>query len=629
MAPSSRQVTERDIIYSLGWAPRETSRLKAWLDNAVEGFFAQFEAMIPRKEGTRIRGPNQKAVIDTAALALRSAGIARKYEQQFNTKDWTLLDKYAWFVWNMVKVERAEGGIWENKAREDIEDCCEIAHLVLRYLRKFSNKAVANTTAPRNNQPDNADEDERSLTLISQKSIEILEKEPDPETKANMLRRMYAKMVLRRSYATIVEGKKIGDKIPPLKQTLVVLESQGDMKEKMEKVMTANLRKFWRCGPNLLPVRDAKFVRHLAGKLGFNPSTLAQTKGIDSVFSAVALQTTKLRYASFLVTHIVMFLETKVVIWVEYPHQQLLLELFFSALGLRTESLHATLPDKQRHALVDNFNTTEDISASIVTYPTCSVGLNIQEKCYFNIIFEPAVLIQVQNQVIYRIIRISQSNPQYTIVLKESGSYNDWQSQNQKVKRLIELGARISKEGKAQWDALLDAQDFPWTDRMGMLWDLALGKKLDIKILGRTITTPSRRHFLRKSIGGGRERVDDLSSPRQKKPRLEHLSKVNYLTKFCAAYAKGENPVVDPITAIQFNATMAILTLMQIDVPGFAKDHEYDGLIGHLLPEKRAEITSDFDQNVMSARTVEQCFKQEPESLSAFHTELSARLQMS
>lgn len=100
--------------------------------------------------------------------------------------------------------------------------------------------------------------------MISQKSIEILDKKPDPKTKADMLRRIYANMMLRCSYATVVEGNKIGDKIPPLKPTLVVLESQGDMKEKMEKVMTANLVKVWRCGPNLLPVRDTKFVRHLA-----------------------------------------------------------------------------------------------------------------------------------------------------------------------------------------------------------------------------------------------------------------------------------------------------------------------------------------------------------------------------
>lgn len=118
MAPSPRQVTERDILYSLGWAPVETSRLKAQLDNAVEGLFAQFEAMTSRKEGTRIRGLNQKAVIDTAALALRYAGIGRKYEQQFNTNDWTLLDKYAWFIWKIVKVDRAEGRFGRTKPEE-------------------------------------------------------------------------------------------------------------------------------------------------------------------------------------------------------------------------------------------------------------------------------------------------------------------------------------------------------------------------------------------------------------------------------------------------------------------------------------------------------------------------------
>lgn len=49
-------------------------------------------------------------------------------------------------------------------------------------------------------------------------------------------------------------------------------------------------------------------------KPGFKPSILAQKNGIDSVFLAAALQTTKLRYASFLVAHRVMFLETKIVI---------------------------------------------------------------------------------------------------------------------------------------------------------------------------------------------------------------------------------------------------------------------------------------------------------------------------
>ncbi|KAI9649116.1 hypothetical protein NHQ30_001683 [Ciborinia camelliae] len=78
MSRSSRHVTEKYVLYSLGWTLHEKDCLTKLLEETINPFFEEFEMMALRNPDINTKGPNQKEVADIASSALRSSGVERE-----------------------------------------------------------------------------------------------------------------------------------------------------------------------------------------------------------------------------------------------------------------------------------------------------------------------------------------------------------------------------------------------------------------------------------------------------------------------------------------------------------------------------------------------------------------------
>lgn len=117
------------------------------------------------------------------------------------------------------------------------------------------------------------------------------------------------------------------------------------------------------------------------------------------------------------------------------------------------ESLHAGLSDHERTTVVARFTKQPDTCHVLVcSYRVGSVGLNLQNLCHINVIFEPAVSAPVQDQAIFRTRRLHQKYQQTTILLNQLGTFNEWQYENQKRKVIPGLIAQIDDSGEVQWN---------------------------------------------------------------------------------------------------------------------------------------------------------------------------------
>ncbi|QSZ31933.1 hypothetical protein DSL72_001502 [Monilinia vaccinii-corymbosi] len=137
-------------------------------------------------------------------------------------------------------------------------------------------------------------------------------------------------------------------------------------------------------------------------------------------------------------------------------------------------------------------------------------------------------VIKINKETTHRIPRLSKSRIISSSLLvlpsHQTGTYNDWQFNNQKSKALVELAAKITEEGLVQCNQLLDVKAISLEKRMDMLWHLATGRPIDDQVLeGKNIVV--RGHASRKSIDEGRNKVEDLLSPRAKKQKVQDRKK--------------------------------------------------------------------------------------------------------
>ena len=126
--------------------------------------------------------------------------------------------------------------------------------------------------------------------------------------------------------------------------------------------------------------------------LGFNVHTIDRDEK-EALWRQVALLSPKLRYLSFLFAFISIILGEKVVIWLHYLWAQLLVELYLKCAGCNSvDSYHNALKPTKRTAVVRQFTRLPDPQALIFTYLCGFTGLNLEHKCRYNIIVEPAII---------------------------------------------------------------------------------------------------------------------------------------------------------------------------------------------------------------------------------------------
>ncbi|KAK0104197.1 hypothetical protein ONS96_005289 [Cadophora gregata f. sp. sojae] len=330
------------------------------------------------------------------------------------------------------------------------------------------------------------------LLLCTQRAIQQIVKEEDKIRRRLLLSRVYKVAMLQRSYVSWYNGKPILKDMPAHKRVTLLLQMQsGPLRTRLQHVTEKHLADLFPPGKRTYKgkaVMDAKEMRQLAhtatfmgldglnwtaekckrfrksgqdlrtlltaiqgqvgvNSLGFDVNDYDETpEGKMSLLKAVALQSPKIRQICFLLAHLVVIVGTKAVIWVGYPWTQLLIELFLQYADIDSESLHADLDQPSRDKLVRRFNTTDNPSVMVCNYQIGATCLNLQAKCYFNIVVEPATSRQLQEQAIHRIRRVGQTHIQYTIFLAQLDTINPWQLSNQMNKGLDDLMAHTEED---------------------------------------------------------------------------------------------------------------------------------------------------------------------------------------
>lgn len=185
-----------------------------------------------------------------------------------------------------------------------------------------------------------------------------------PSEQGKLVKAIYREVLLRRTYATIVDGQRIGEDIPPQTTRRVdVIPDELNRKELIATIQASksqlfhwndssetlilnaktardmvqsttwlpfkhlghwgakDLEKYWRKESTLRDFMSDICLDIKEGKLGFNPRTLSD----DELLDRVASKSPKLQALMGIVADITMILHTKLVVWAEYPAEQVLI----------------------------------------------------------------------------------------------------------------------------------------------------------------------------------------------------------------------------------------------------------------------------------------------------------------
>ncbi|KAL0264324.1 hypothetical protein SLS55_000272 [Diplodia seriata] len=284
-----------------------------------------------------------------------------------------------------------------------------------------------------------------------------IKNEKDPRLQGGRLKKLFRHCLLSRRYTTVVNGRVIGADLPPIKIETVVLRGTpsqdkqiGDiMKELKDRLLkavrsgssmafvpkvvrTASQASFWfpfarmenwdgcktirEIRKDLAGVSNAaqlkKVMIYIHNKdqtiLGFDPTAV---DGLDLVEKVIE-QSPKMQWALHDAAIMVLALQKKIVLWVNWPWVQLLTEVVLKASGFSASSYHAGLSRGDRSDLVKNFNEDPDFSILICSYDIGSEGLNLHTMCADVRCLQPATTLARENQAIFRIRRIAQRREQ-------------------------------------------------------------------------------------------------------------------------------------------------------------------------------------------------------------------------
>lgn len=279
------------------------------------------------------------------------------------------------------------------------------------------------------------DDDERSILRVTLRAFDnFIEPLHDaPHKQAKYLKLLYRKIMLRRTYATKIRGVPIGDDIPMQASRNIQLVVAADYQSKLNDIMKVqrkdlftrlendrgeiilridgakarnlvqattwlpfgelglvsqdNLSPYW---DNKLSLKDLMiyFFGRIQDKLGFDPRSIND----NDVLARVASGSKKLEWLGLLAARLTTILNTKVIVWVQYPGEEMLILKVLQASGLSAEAYHSGLTNSQRHGLIDKFNQpNKDPKILISTYNVAGIGLNLQGACWHTVLFTPAM----------------------------------------------------------------------------------------------------------------------------------------------------------------------------------------------------------------------------------------------
>jgi superfamily II DNA/RNA helicase len=153
----------------------------------------------------------------------------------------------------------------------------------------------------------------------------------------------------------------------------------------------------------------------------------------------------KLRILALILGEVVFKNDKKLIIWVSFPAEQILLYHFLQRFKLDAGAITADLSQKERRAVQRAFNEDKNRCRVLVcSYAINSCGLNLQSMCNHVVLWNPPLSDPIAQQAVGRSRRIGQ---RYTVLVYElfvQKSFNEKQLSHNLAKALPGVMAELN-----------------------------------------------------------------------------------------------------------------------------------------------------------------------------------------
>lgn len=133
---------------------------------------------------------------------------------------------------------------------------------------------------------------------------------------------------------------------------------------------------------------------------------------------------------------------SRLLVFNAYPTTQYLAEQFLKVLGFRVKVLRAGMTADRISSVAAEFNDKNaSVDVLVITYATCSFGLNLHRICHDLVMAEPALNANTALQTIGQVHRLGQTTPQRVWILSSPHTFDAFVEANQARKMVIQIAA--------------------------------------------------------------------------------------------------------------------------------------------------------------------------------------------
>lgn len=301
------------------------------------------------------------------------------------------------------------------------------------------------------------------------------------ELKGDKLTDLLQSVMIRRSFVSVVNGKKVGADMPPLKSRIIEAEFTIPEHEEYDRASAEPLEKllhwdkkqgkvFW----NFEAVRqllllalwtgfehiqhlfktkskkkedttsqeltededqfdcfhilsyDDRLYRILTAYCATNRNVEKPKKhDICAQLRIVLKGAPKLRELLMVVSSLLILRKEKLLLFCSGPGMMIFIEAVISACRITTRLLHAKMSGDDRDKVVAEWNMKPEPMVLLTTMNVGSLGLNLQEDCHYVMFTDPCVNQATWGQCTGRLLRNGQKYPVEAITLTTKATFND------------------------------------------------------------------------------------------------------------------------------------------------------------------------------------------------------------
>jgi superfamily II DNA/RNA helicase len=169
---------------------------------------------------------------------------------------------------------------------------------------------------------------------------------------------------------------------------------------------------------------------------------------MDRAFIAGYLVNVTPKFPTFLkiVKQVVIEESRRLIVFLCWPTPQFDVEGFLKCLGFRVLCVRAGMSAQERAGIEREFNDPKsDVEILVVTYSTCSFGLNLHHMCAAIVMLEPAINSNTTLQVVGRGHRLGQKYPQRIWILSGENTFDrfvEWNQARKMLGQIVGMGNR-------------------------------------------------------------------------------------------------------------------------------------------------------------------------------------------